>query len=223
MGPPVSTTWRIEPGTFVAFSLDTQTIANQFPEDSAIYRAVLAFAVGRYAGLVTSSYAYHPEDGTGVGTLVEELIVNYIGCTPPPVNDLRTHALPIHPSTKLDWESPPLKTTTLFPWQDRFQWTTLGTRLQIINLVESNLKFELSEDDFARFEDKVAGDYPEMTTRLARAPESAEDEALVRLQVPMFSLPVKVWRDVREADRRDDPTAFAAEVLQLDALCNGQP
>lgn len=222
-GPPASSVWRIEPGTFVAFSLDTDVVAEQFPVGSDARIAILSFPVGRYIGLVASSFAYYPEDGPQCQKLVEELVINYVGDTVPQLDGVQTHAMPIHPSTRLDWAIPPLKTTTLFPWKDRYQWTTLGTRLQITQLHESRLKFDLHEDDFAAFEDQVAVNYPDMTNKLAKQQDdgATNNEVLGMLQVPMYRLPAKIWRDVREANCRDNPTAFADEVSQLSSLCKG--
>ncbi|KAI0337472.1 hypothetical protein BDW22DRAFT_1423614 [Trametopsis cervina] len=225
--PQPHSVWRIEPGTFIAFALDTEAIAAHFPTDSIAQRMVLSMPVGRYVGLVSSCLVHHVEDAdmqesTGDKGRIEELVVNYVAAVHPPIEKLHTHALPLHPASNDEKHALVLHTDTLLPWKDRVVWTTLGTRLQITEMHESGLNFNLDQDMYTLFDERQVSDYPEMTKEARRIETAGEEEggeqkALRNLQTPLCMLPAKVWRDVREADG-EDPLRFALEVEQLIAL-----
>ncbi|PSR70848.1 hypothetical protein PHLCEN_2v13289 [Hermanssonia centrifuga] len=216
VGGPTTATWRIQPGAYIAFALDTEAIAERFPIGSEAYESVQLFPVNRYIGLVSASYSYNEEDTSdgSKGRSVEELVVHYVAGSVPRLPGLESLWMPISPFS--DFENASLNTTTLFPLKDRYQWTTFGARLRIEHLHESSLQFPLVEDDFVRFEEQAAIDYPSMA-ELQASELGAEDSFVVDLlKVPSFSLPVQVWRDVREATCRDDPIEFVAEVSALE-------
>ena len=209
--PQAATTaiWRVEPGSFVTFALDTAAVAAKFPEGSEAYKEILSMPVGRYVGFVSSSYGYQDD----ADEFVEELIVNYVGSAMPPLEELSTHWVPVSPSSKLDW-SPgisPLQTTRMFPWKDRLLWTTLGTRLDMTHFHGSLLRFALSDDEFAKFEDKASVDYGSGVTSLIDV-----DDPMYKLRIPQFKIPAQIWQDIRGVDISEDPTLFTAEVENLE-------
>lgn len=195
--------WRIRPGTFVVFELDTDFVMEQLEcslRGDVSLRDVKTESGWRFLGLVLWSHTYvvqPPEEGKheddpGSGEIVEEIVVNFVASTPPPA-PLQSHCVPIAPA-KITFNDPaeqPLQTTTLFPFPDLYQWTTLGTRLEVRNVYDSSLHFGLKEDEFMRLDERVAEDYKELG--LVR-----EDE-IEKLKVSMYTIPAKVWRDVREA------------------------
>lgn len=238
--------WRIQPGTYVAFSLDTQSIAERFPHGSESYETIAQMSGKKYVGLVVSSYTYplDGDEGGSEGEMVEELVVNFVGGSPPDEAGFKNHWMPIFPSTSVSRTQPlsPLQTTTFFPWKDRVQWTTSGTRIIVRKLHESKLSFTLDDEEFARFEERVTEDYKSIPSSQPPQPTShplgfisnaemdmdmdpLEDEdeeeekhreRIEKLKVPMFAFPAVVWRDIREANERDDPTRFLDEIDEME-------
>ncbi|TCD68341.1 hypothetical protein EIP91_010979 [Steccherinum ochraceum] len=194
--------WRIQPGTFIAFELDTNLVADQMQTDCAAVDQVRTFSKNRYIGLVLWSHTYtiEPEsddDGSlsddSPAEVVEELIVNFVSPHPPPA-PLQAHYIPIAPmSSKSPINEAPLQTSTLFPYPNLYQYTTLGTRLEVRTMHDSSLRFGLKEDEFGRLDERIALDFGVLGKL------GPEDEKAQRLKVPMYSLPARVWRDVREA------------------------
>jgi hypothetical protein len=205
-----SSVWRVEPGTYIAFELDLDCIAAQLPEGSAVAEFVKGYPVGRFVGLVISSYTFKDSQ---THEAIEELTVNFAANFLPPGNAWKDDWLPIEPCTKLDWpmRNAPLQTETMFPWMDFTQWTTLGTRLRITELNESSLRFALSVEEFGRFEECAEID----NSGKGELPQ--ETDLATWLQIPVScAFPAKIWRDIREADQRNDPNVFARELEQLD-------
>ncbi|KAH8091029.1 hypothetical protein BXZ70DRAFT_954010 [Cristinia sonorae] len=209
--------WRIRPGTFIVFELDTDFIVSSMKfepssrtdHEEETCQSVLDYPTGRYAGLVLWSHTYvlnnldeYPDDEDLSGEVVEELIVNFVSPTRPPA-PLQSHCVPIAPSssTHRDIDTTPLQTTTLFPFSNLYQWTTLGTRLEVRTVRDSALRFALKEDEFERLDERVAVDFRELGRCRDSGRFGDEDWDAMRLQVPMHTVPVKVWRDVREAGR----------------------
>jgi len=249
--------WRIQPGAFIVFALDTELIAerleaNWYPDvqgDAAV-QYVMAFPKGRYLGLVLWSHTY-TVDGSHDHQLdvmsdvqlgaeeevVEELIVNFVAPTLPSA-PLQSHCVPIAPCTTIPVPSSqsgssqaPLRTTTLFPFPGLFQWTTLGTRLEVRSVHDSALHFKLKEDEFERLDERIAEDFREAGGWMS---EGCTDELVDRLKVPAYTLPAKIWKDVREAGRASSqgcketrnanvmhPTSFVDEVEALTRFVAG--
>ncbi len=255
----------MQPGTYIAFSLDPESIAQRFPIGSEPYETIAQLCGKKYVGLVTSSYTYSLEgDGSGSeGEMVEELVVDFVGNSPPSETGFKDHWMPIFPSsspsglgsnrpvtpttlsssqTKMSGSSgslplSPLHTTTFFPWRDRVQWTTSGTRIIVQKLHDSKLSFSLDDEEFARFEERVMEDYasipsshpPHPTSHPLAQVSNAEmdvdtledyeekmrQERIEKLKVPLFAFPAQVWRDIREANERDDPTRFLDEIDEM--------
>lgn len=209
-GPPPSSVWRVEPASYIAFAIDTAAVAAQFPADSAAHAAIRAFAARRYVGLVGASYGYQDD----AGALVEDLTVHFVArAPPPPVAGADAHWLPIAPCDSAPARPPaaaPLAPARMFPWKDRVQWTTLGTRLLMTALHESSLRFALPEDEFARFEDRAAAHFAEIP------PDEDPASPIARLRMPQYQVPACVWRDIREADVHADPAMFVDELEQMD-------
>ncbi|CAL1712195.1 unnamed protein product [Somion occarium] len=226
---PPGAQWRIPPGSYIAFGLDTLTVAAQFPEDSEAYEVISTFPTGKYVGCVVTSYTHTGQewsDGCDDGP-IEELAVHFVGATPPQEDEMADFWMPISPASdnETTTRGAPLKTKTLFPWKDKFQWTTAGTRLAVKTVHESSLKFILEDEEFGRLEEQMTHDYPALAdTASERMPVDDDGEfenvrpSFERLKVPMYALPAVVWRDVREANRRDDPTKFLDEVEELNRL-----
>lgn len=233
-----SSRWRIQPGTYVAFSLDTESIAQKFAHHSAAYESVRRVPTRKYVGLVVSSYTYLSEENEDDGEFVEELVVNFVGGSPPPEIGFKDHWISISPSmSSTNQSSPstqpnyrdqatlppasmePLHTATLFPWKNRVQWTTSGTRLIVHKFHESLLTFNLDDEEFGRFEEKVSEDYSSMhsITDITRSPSDEEqNQRIEKMKVPLFAFPAQVWRDIREADERDHPVRFLDEVDEME-------
>lgn len=233
--------WRIQPGTYIVFELDTDFIAERMKADQhhdlsfvAGAEEIRSFPKGRYIGLVLWSHTYtynelsgsdadsdesYP-DNLGPREIVEELIVNFVAPVAPPP-PFHSHCVPITPTTNVSggMHDEPLQTTTLFPFPELFQWTTLGTRLEVRTVHDSTLRFGLKEDEFGRLDERVAVDFRE----LGDIHDTAD--AVERLKVPMYTLPATVWRDVREAGRASQkgsvggglahPMKFVEEVEEL--------
>ncbi|THH32427.1 hypothetical protein EUX98_g1764 [Antrodiella citrinella] len=216
--------WRIQPGTFIAFELDTEFVADRLEASCEAYpellgkeavRDVRVFPKGRYLGLVLWSHTYTVDasedmgeslddgegsDGLEGAEVVEELVVNFVSPTPPPAPH-QSRCVPIGTFASGS-EHAPLQTTTLFPFPGMLQWTTFGTRLEVRSVCDSALHFKLKEDEFERFDERVADDYrASISKRLTQGCKDAEDEAIETLKVPTYTLPAKIWRDVREARR----------------------
>ncbi|KAL4243851.1 hypothetical protein ABKN59_010870 [Abortiporus biennis] len=228
LDPNVITQWRTKPGSYIAFSLDTELIATQFPPGSPGHHAIIEFNTGIFVGLVITSITHkmctdHGDASTG--EILEELTVHYVADSPPGIIGNENNWMSISPTSSItgfssDGARKPLQTQPLFPWHDRYQWTTFGTRLSVTQFTESKLSFTLDDDEFGRIEDKICADYPVMNQADA-ALESSGDLRMRaradRLKVPLCSaLPAKVWRDVRMANEKDDPTRFMKEVEQLE-------
>ena len=250
--------WRIRPGSYIAFSLDVRSIAEKFTAGSPAYEEVMQMQSKKYVGLVVSSYTYSLDDDSREDDVIEELVVNFVGNSPPSEEGLIKHSMPIAPSTYSslsppgplttsprnvsDTQSPlsqsPLQTTTLFPWKNRVQWTTSGTRIIVRKFHESKLNFYLDDEEFERFEQKVLEDYATIPTfhtsscatqtcSEGNMPDSVMDvdgiecngkgrHRIEKLKVPPFALPAQVWRDIREANERDNPALFLDEVDEMD-------
>ncbi|KAI0819239.1 hypothetical protein BC628DRAFT_1333481, partial [Trametes gibbosa] len=209
--------WRIQPGQYVAFSLDTEAVAatTSHPDGSNEKNAIIQFPVGRYIGLVVGSYVQRADDNMG---WLEELVVLYVASVPPPVAGAEGFCLPIAPfqNQTNGGHGPrdPIKTRTLFPWKDRVQWTTFGTRLQIQHLHESKLMFDMVEDEFARCEDLVSADMDRTPQVLANGDDTVRAE-VDKLRPSSQPFPATVWRDIR-GEHRADPAKFVDELYELD-------
>ncbi|KAI0079500.1 hypothetical protein K474DRAFT_623995 [Panus rudis PR-1116 ss-1] len=212
--------WRIPPGSFIAFSIDTSSVAQQYPVGSATRENIQRFPVGRYVGVVITSYTLPADTEDPEDEPVEEITVHFVGGSPPPANALSDHWMAISPTTQPSLQTPPLQTKPLFPWQDRYQWTSCGTRLHVRQLHESSLKFRLEEEEFARLEDHIMRDLPQLVATAEYEKSVMGDTTLDRLKVPEYCLPAVVWRDIRTADRRDEPAEFWNEVTVLAEYCD---
>ncbi|KAH9851748.1 hypothetical protein C2E23DRAFT_886296 [Lenzites betulinus] len=210
--------WRVQPGQYVAFTLDTEAVAatTAHSDGSNEKNAIINFPVGRYIGLVVGSYVQRADDNMG---WLEELIVLYVARVPPAVAGAEGFYLPIAPfQTDTDGSRrPPIQTRTLFPWKDRVQWTTFGTRLQIQRLHESKLMFDMDEDEFSRCENRVSADMDNTEQVLANGGDIVRN-AVDKLRPPSEPLPATVWRDIRGEHTSADPTEFVSELYALDEL-----
>lgn len=258
----------IEPGTYVAFQLCPSIIAEMYPLAA---EAIHAFEYKKFVGLVTDAFIHLDETPIEQGKkarYVQDLVVHYVSAIPTdpdivahvPKEDLRNR-IPIDPAAaesedtdgqeqvedeeEKRMKSEPLRTMTLFPWTNCYQWTTLGIRLMVLveHLHDSTLKFALHEEEFERFNDvsvrdlqrgpptsDVGGEsgYDSSTTVTGGGVASASEvEGVVEteatevkkndLRVGEHSVPAEVWMDVREAhpNARDDPVGFPMEIAEL--------
>ncbi|KAI0357577.1 hypothetical protein OH77DRAFT_1398964 [Trametes cingulata] len=206
--------WRVQPGQYVAFSVDTEAVAaaSGHPDDSQEKNAILQFPVGRFIGLVVGSYVQRADDDS---KWLEELVVLYVGRTPPTIPGTEGYYMPIAPfHTENDMRrGPPLRTKTLFPWKDRAQWTVFGTRLQIQQLHESKLVFDMDEDEFARCETRMTADFEDVDQKVKT--DEVMRDAIHKLRPPPEPLPAIVWRDIR-GEHGADPDEFVTQIYALD-------
>ncbi|KAI0657258.1 hypothetical protein C8Q70DRAFT_277764 [Cubamyces menziesii] len=207
--------WRIQPGQYIAFSIDKEAAAAAagYVDGSKEKNAILQYPAGRYIGLVVGSYVQRADDDS---RWLEELVVMYVARAPPAVPGAEACYVPIAPFQVEDGGSrgPPLRTKTLFPWKDRAQWTTFGTRLQIQTLHESKLSFDMDDDEFARFELRLTTDHDAMEQKLKGADEATK-ETVEKLRPASEPLPAIVWRDIR-GEHGEDPTEFVTQIYALD-------
>ncbi|KAI0632289.1 hypothetical protein C8Q77DRAFT_1074302 [Trametes polyzona] len=199
--------WRIQPGQYVAFSLDTEAVAGTtgHPDGSNEKNAIRQFPVGRYIGLVVGSAHCALRRTRAPGRAQHRGI-------------LHAHRAVPGRGGGQDANAPPIRTKTLFPWKDRVQWTTFGTRLQITHLHESKLSFDMDEDEFARCEARVAADMDKMEDVLVQSGgEGPIRDGVGKLRPSPEPFPATVWRDIR-GEHGADPTAFVAELYALDGL-----
>ncbi|KAI0647879.1 hypothetical protein C8Q79DRAFT_537155 [Trametes meyenii] len=207
--------WRIQPGQYVAFTIDTEAAALNYPEGSKEREAVLQFAVGRYIGLVVGSYVQRSEDNS---RWLEELVIMFVAPAVPSLVGAERYCMPIapfHGDVDVMERGPPLRTKTLFPWANRAQWTTFGTRLQVETLHDSQLLFDMDEDEFARFEQRVTSDWEHMDANAALMANEDVKNIVAKLRPPPEPLPAVVWRDIR-GKHGEDPSDFVNEVYALD-------
>ena len=201
-----SSTWRVQPGSYIAFSLQVSELAKYHAPDSNAAKALLTFQGGRYLGLVVGSYVTRSPDDT---RWIEDLSVLFVSDLEPPFPEVAGHYVPIAPYQGV--EPPPRKPITtkdMFPLKNRLQWTTFGTRLQIETLVESSLGFKMDDDEFNHFEAVVCADMAALRT-LGNCPNWSD---ILKLKVPdCDAVPATVWRDIR-GGHRDDPTQFVMEL-----------
>ncbi|KAH9949785.1 hypothetical protein B0H21DRAFT_706729 [Amylocystis lapponica] len=212
-----SSPWRIEPGSFITFSLDSETLAHQLEDHPVAYQSVREFRGGRYLGLVMASFVHRVDDGRPV----EELIVNFVANTLPPIAEVAHHHLLVEPNESDDPRArgPALQTMTMLPWPDLVQWTSFGTRLVVDTgkLHESSLRFALQDEDMNRLENQATLDHEDFGSIMPL--ERVEDDDLLRkLLVPDEIHPAEVWRDIRvtDADRRENPATWIAETEYID-------
>ncbi|RPD62578.1 hypothetical protein L226DRAFT_532436 [Lentinus tigrinus ALCF2SS1-7] len=198
-------TWRVLPGSYVAFSLDVAGSANCYPPNSRAAEALLTFNGGRYIGLVVGSFVTRSEDDTRYN---EDLTVLFVARTPPPIPEAADYFIPIAPcSDEESWERKSIDTKPLFPLKDRLQWTTFGTLLRIETFVESSLRFNMDDDEFNRVEKFVEADIKVLS-------EAPVTNALTKLRVPAEPVPATVWRDIR-GEHREDPMDYVVELYEL--------
>ncbi|KAI8978720.1 hypothetical protein BD414DRAFT_494182 [Trametes punicea] len=208
--------WRIQPGHYIAFSIDKEAAAAAagYADGSKEKEAIVQFPVGRYIGLVVGSYVQRADDDS---RWLEELVVMYVARAAPAVPGTELWYVPIAPSQEEGdaCRGFPLRTKTLFPWKDRAQWTTFGTRLQIQTLHESKLSFDVDDDEFTRFEHILTADHDDMAEKLKT--DEAFKDAIDKLRPPSEPLPAVVWRDIR-GEHGEDPSDFVAQIYALDGL-----
>lgn len=187
--------WRIAPGSYVAFSLDTEALAkaNCLPETES-WEAVANFSTGKYLGLVVSSYS----EKDGAGGVMEQLSVHLVGKSAPP-DGSQDCWVPIGPTSYPERTRRHLKTKTLWPWNDLLQWTTAGINLVVTTFHDSKISIALDDDDFARLEDYSGEDY----ARSAGRPIMENGQAV----------PATVWRYPRGIE--PDVTKFLGELEAL--------
>lgn len=200
-------TWRVLPGSYIAFSLDVASRASYYPPNSRAAEALLTFHGGRYIGLVVGSWATRSDDDT---RYTEELTVLFVARMPPPIPEAAEHYVPIAPCSDTDMEVAGRKsidTKPLFPLKDRVQWTTFGTRLSIETLVESSLDFKIDDDEFNRVEAFVKADMEVLN-------EAPKTNALGKLRVPDDDpVPATIWRDIRGV-HKEDPMDYVMELYE---------
>ncbi|KAI0917056.1 hypothetical protein AcW2_007288 [Taiwanofungus camphoratus] len=202
-GPPS----RIEPGTYIAFSLDRDAICAHFPLDSPAYRDLQRlFPFGRFIGLVTHSRIY-----TSDGRAVQELEVNFVSEGPLTLPSAQNLYLSIEPTVGRSWRGEALKmgTPTPFPFRNLVQWPALGARLKVETLHDASPRIMLDADSFARFQRQTNEDIEELN-RISSTWTDKEFAMFEHLQVPVWSDPAEVWTDVSCANRTD-PTMFVVE------------
>ncbi|EMD40232.1 hypothetical protein CERSUDRAFT_122287 [Gelatoporia subvermispora B] len=215
----------ILPGTFIAFSLDTEAIAAQYDDDTPERAAALALPSERYVGLVNQTFVHVTDKST-----VQDLFVNLVGTTLPPCPDsCSVNAIPISPCEEVDGMRPPLRLShELFPWQDCMVWTALGVRLRVESVDDSVLRFELLSDERGRFDDESFADCRQVWNAMPHLGEDADPvwklvQALWMHDAQM--VPAIVWRDVRAADAecRQDPTTWSQTMDALVELYQKYP
>lgn len=258
VSPSTGLAGLIEPGTYVAFQLCPSRIAETYPHAA---EAIQSFQYKKFVGLVADSFIHldeSPVDRGQPARYLQDLVINYVSEIPVdpdivdhvPKEDLRNR-IPIYPACadgepdekeEIRMRGEPLRTTTLFPWTNCHQWTTLGIRLTVLveHLHDSTLKFALQEDEFERFCDTVEQDLnreePEKDQEQEQDPSFAdsgydsstnliselvdpvnETKKINELRVGEHSVPAEIWMDVREADpyAREDPVGFPMEIAAL--------
>ncbi|KAG2106651.1 uncharacterized protein F5147DRAFT_230379 [Suillus discolor] len=217
--PQNRTSAKIRPGTFIVFALSTAELAQEYPEDSDVYRKICQYTPGRYLGLVTSAFARWNEDDDST---VEEVIVHFVSKDTPQPSAVANHCIPIFPvSTTEPVDSSALHTSILFPWIDHKQWTTFGVRLCIRQTNPSALVFELRNEDLELFENRAGQDY----SRLESLHTILDDEAkatLGRLLVPPFAFPAEIWFDIRNHPDIKEPLSFVGDIDSLESIIAGR-
>ncbi|KAG2130632.1 uncharacterized protein EDB93DRAFT_1255829 [Suillus bovinus] len=211
--PQTRTSAKIRPGTFIVFALSTAALAQEYPEDSDIYRKICQYTPGRYLGLVTSAFVRWNEDDDST---VEEMIVHFVSRYAPQPSAVVNHCIPIFPvSSEEPVDASALHTSILFPWIGFKQWTTFGVRIRVHQTNPSALVFDLRDQDFEFFEDKAGKDY----SRLESLHATLDDEAknmLGRLLVAQFALPAEIWLDIRNHPDIMEPQCFVGDVDSLE-------
>ncbi|TFK90534.1 hypothetical protein K466DRAFT_596866 [Polyporus arcularius HHB13444] len=201
-------TWRVMPGSYIAFSLDLSGRANYYLPNSRAAQALLTFKGGRYLGLVAGSWVTRSDDDTHY---TEILSVLFVARTPPPIPEAEDHFVPIAPCSDPEFSvegRTPIRTKPLFPLKDRLQWTTFGTLLQIETLVESTLGFKMDDDEFNDLENLLKADMSALN-------EVPATNALVKLRVPDGDpVPATIWRDIR-GEHKEDPMQYVSELYEL--------
>ncbi|KII90670.1 hypothetical protein PLICRDRAFT_28649 [Plicaturopsis crispa FD-325 SS-3] len=205
----------IEPGTYVAFALATDAIAERFPEDSEARREVAAFPTGRYIGLVTTSFTYvDEEDG---GREIEELVLHYVAREPPSPPATKQHWMGIAGAdAKSTVGEGPLRTNVFFPVVNAVQWTTQGIRLQVEKMHPSALTFALKDSEFERFEDAAVEHYETIDTSDPNMDDDEADE-VERWAVPLNAIPAEIWQDIR-VGADGVPSKFLDEIDEMESL-----
>ena len=206
---------QIKDGAFIAYSLDTQYIADAYRDQLSpdSYRALLAVPVRRYLGLVTWVCVLDDTD---------ELVVNYVSRRKPPVLD--DLCMPISPtegrvSTALEPSPQP-------PFEDLVVWTTCGTRFRVTHLHDTDdyahlqdslNSIVLEQDDRVQLEEQIAVDIAQID---ALSPvDVPEKPQLLALKPPEpgQNIPVQVWRNIHLAGdlELEDPLYMIEEVKMV--------
>jgi hypothetical protein len=216
--PRVAQRPRVEVGTYVAFSIAKDAMACLFDEDSEPYREIMNLHTEQYIGLVTSSFLY-PTDSDDEKR-VEELVIHYVSKSKPPKGFIvENHWMPIAFPQKNPEGRLPLQTESFFPWKNMKQWTTLGVRVIVENVVNSSLQFVVGSDGLDRFDEATAEDERQghfgwgsvMSSRVKDPGDS------VRLLVGEDAIPVDIWYDIRRAGKEINPNNFVQEMIGFES------
>ncbi|KAH9924347.1 uncharacterized protein BXZ73DRAFT_103636 [Epithele typhae] len=195
--------WRILPGRYVAFALNTDSLVASAAEGSDHRAALEAFAGRRYLGLVVTSTLHPLEDESGA--YAEDVVAMYVGAAPPP-GPAAPLCLPIAPC-RLDCEGEAadgvLTPVRPFPFANRRQWTAFGAECKVDEDVFAALE-EVFGRDFAALEALCA----DMHAPLLDADESGVvTTAKLRVAPPTSRFQQRLIETIQEAQGQEDEGA----------------
>ncbi|KAL6303888.1 hypothetical protein BKA93DRAFT_786123 [Sparassis latifolia] len=192
---------RVEDGSYIAFAVDDDMIAESELADSVLASPLGALGPRRYVGLVEQSCLYNVD-----GKWIEVLDVYFVCHGPPPVAGAENHYLLIGPFNRHISPETALETEQMVPWVDCVQCATLGIRLVVESFHESGLKFKLRDESFSMFEKQAAKHLVDLKNTLANGLQSEETNNTRKLMLSDYAVPATIWRDVRFPDQKDVPS-----------------
>jgi hypothetical protein len=229
-GTTAAESGRFQPGTFVAFQLDTAYLKKCVEPE--YWKALREASPARPIGMVTSSFVYPLRSQY---PLVEELTIHFTSCTKhehlQPVAEFQ---MPINTtSNNRPGQRTPLEVDGYLPPIPIWQCTTLSIRA-IVTCVhdapadsQCHLKNKM---EFQRWEQAAVQDYDVLPAKLEclipldtnRTWQQVEGQrqCIKSLGVTGHPLPVQIWKNVSAGNLTANPIEFGISVHRLHKFVN---